>query len=638
MRYTYFEFENFKGIRKARLELNPDSRVRIYSLVGLNESGKTTVLEAIDLFQGTEEDEVSPKALAGWVPPYYNSIVPIADQANFNGSIEVTAGVELDEDDLEAARNHLARETNFRLEDISREIQIRDEYSYEASSFQRRQTWWTGLTARGKRGRGHVARVVGPDNNRKEWDELALFLRSRLPTIWFFPNFLFEFPAKIYLEDHPEDTDADRFYRSLFQDILYAVDEDLSIETHVVTRARSGKGKDRDNLEQVLLKAGRHVTGQVVRSWNRIFADRPMQDKAVRLQLEIEADEDLPDGTTREGRIAVTFQIEDGDGIFLVSERSLGFRWFFVYLMITTYRGHKTNSPSDMLFLFDEPASNLHPTAQVELLSSLESLSKNAGIIYTTHSHHLINPEWLGTTFVVANEGLGEDAVSLTYSSNRTDIRVTPYRHFASHHPDQAHFFQPILDVLDYAPSRLELVPEAIMLEGKSDYYVLSYFQTVLNVTKPGETLSFMPGGGAGSLDSLIQLYLGWSRSFVVLLDSDKAGEAQRARYLEKFGPVLRPHLMSLEEASEKAGVKGIESLLYESDMLKFQGLTGDESGVVRKKTFLLGVQEALIARREIELTKTSQKVVAKTLASLRRRLFELRTGDQTPTKSDRST
>ena len=51
-----------------------------------------------------------------------------------------------------------------------------------------------------------------------------------------------------------------------------------------------------------------------------------------------------------------------------------------------------------MLFLFDEPASNLHPTAQAALLASLEKLSENAVVIYTTHSHHLINPLWLETT------------------------------------------------------------------------------------------------------------------------------------------------------------------------------------------------------------------------------------------------
>ena len=69
VRYTSFEFKNFKGIREARVDLAPEgSEARIYTLVGLNESGKTTILEGIDLFKPVTDDEleVSPKQLAGW--------------------------------------------------------------------------------------------------------------------------------------------------------------------------------------------------------------------------------------------------------------------------------------------------------------------------------------------------------------------------------------------------------------------------------------------------------------------------------------------------------------------------------------------------------------------------------------------
>lgn len=72
------------------------------------------------------------------------------------------------------------------------------------------------------------------------------------------------------------------------------------------------------------------------------------------------------------------------------------------------------------------------------------------------------------------------EAVSADFSAERTDIHITPYRQFASQHPDQSHFFQPILDVLDYAPSALELVPDAVMVEGKSDYYFLRFYQELV--------------------------------------------------------------------------------------------------------------------------------------------------------------
>ena len=50
MQFTYFEFINFRGIGKVRLDLNFVPNSTIYTMVGLNESGKTTILEAINYF------------------------------------------------------------------------------------------------------------------------------------------------------------------------------------------------------------------------------------------------------------------------------------------------------------------------------------------------------------------------------------------------------------------------------------------------------------------------------------------------------------------------------------------------------------------------------------------------------------
>jgi len=48
MRYIKYEIKNFKGIKNATIDM---SRInsKIYTLVGLNESGKTTILQAIFL-------------------------------------------------------------------------------------------------------------------------------------------------------------------------------------------------------------------------------------------------------------------------------------------------------------------------------------------------------------------------------------------------------------------------------------------------------------------------------------------------------------------------------------------------------------------------------------------------------------
>jgi recombinational DNA repair ATPase RecF len=51
VRYKQFTFENFKGIEKMTLSLDGD----VTTLIGLNESGKITILEAIFCFSYGQE-------------------------------------------------------------------------------------------------------------------------------------------------------------------------------------------------------------------------------------------------------------------------------------------------------------------------------------------------------------------------------------------------------------------------------------------------------------------------------------------------------------------------------------------------------------------------------------------------------
>jgi len=201
---------------------------------------------------------------------------------------------------------------------------------------------------------------------------------------------------------------------------------------------------------------------------------------------------------------------------------------------------------------------------------------------------------------------------------------VTPYRQFAAHHPNQAHFFQPILDVLDYSPSDIELVPDAVMVEGKTDFYLLSYCQDVLLRLPAEKRLRLMPGGGASTLDDLIQLYIGWSRPFVALLDSDKAGVSQDKRYREKFGAIIDRHLVQLNDASGDQNVRGMESLLSADDKLAFQRVTDHSATEFHKKTFALGVQEALVTRAELTLSSDSIAALTRVVGQLRARLDEV--------------
>jgi hypothetical protein len=219
--------------------------------------------------------------------------------------------------------------------------------------------------------------------------------------------------------------------------------------------------------------------------------------------------------------------------------------------------------------------------------------------VYATHSHYLIEPNWLESTYVVRNAAAEPERLA-DATAAQTDITLHRYRTFAAAHPDQTRYFQPILDVLDYRPSRLELVPDVVMVEGKTDFYVLSYFQRVLGLAP---TLQFMPGAGAGTLDVPIRLYLGWSRSFAVLLDGDKEGGEQRDRYVELFGPLVAGRLTTIADVPELGSARGVESLIDDADRLALQRFAYPTDAAYQKTHLHRSVQELAMTSATVPTT-----------------------------------
>jgi len=50
MQFDYFRIRNFKGIRELSIHFDHSPSSPVITLVGLNESGKTTILEALSFF------------------------------------------------------------------------------------------------------------------------------------------------------------------------------------------------------------------------------------------------------------------------------------------------------------------------------------------------------------------------------------------------------------------------------------------------------------------------------------------------------------------------------------------------------------------------------------------------------------
>jgi ABC-type Mn2+/Zn2+ transport system ATPase subunit len=114
--------------------------------------------------------------------------------------------------------------------------------------------------------------------------------------------------------------------------------------------------------------------------------------------------------------------------------------WYFPNFLLMMSFGGRDRAGSRSLILLDEPASNLDPSVNDELLKSFEELGDKSCVVYTTHGQHLINVPWLDSAYVVKNVALGsldiDDYLAMRMAPS-TSISATRYWQFVLEHPDQ---------------------------------------------------------------------------------------------------------------------------------------------------------------------------------------------------------
>ena len=496
MRYESFTVENFKGIQSLKLELDRKPYCPVLTLVGLNESGKTTILEAIDwLRRPTKYSE--------------QHIIPKHQLANFNGKIEVGARLKLTDTDKSQLMIFLEKK-DFKVASIGDFCTISRAFTYKDSETVAKKTYVTvPVTGRKKRGK--------TDKAIEKWPEIAQDMRNfvnrdLVPQIVYYENFLFDIPDKIYLKGSGLEKKNQAQYRSVIQDVLTAVDGEMTIEKHLVDRFEN-RGLNAidifsdDKISAVLNKAEGHITRTVIDSWKDIIAIKG-RGLSITFGRGLSKDD--------EG-IYLQIKVKEGGRDYSVSERSLGFRWFLAFLFFTHYRGYREDGKGGTLFLLDEPASNLHPSAQSKLLKEFARLPKKQTVIYSTHSHHMIEPEWLHNTYIVSNKAMDYSNVGFDYTDDETAISANRYFPYVSQDPNDTDLFRPILDALDYQPSKLEMVPPLVITEGKNDFYGFKYFAEGLGDAE----LNIYPSTGKDKTEYAASLYLAWGKPFIIMLDGD---------------------------------------------------------------------------------------------------------------------
>lgn len=258
-------------------------------------------------------------------------------------------------------------------------------------------------------------------------------------------------------------------------------------------------------------------------------------------------------------RDGLGFSFSRGDNIVDLDYQSAGFRWFFnIFFNLL----NMTELNAGDIIIMDEPAMNLHVKGQRELRAFLKefAIQNDITIIVATHSPFLIDLDHLDELRVVVNDGTVSHIVN----------------NFAAVDPNDPDSLLPIKDALTVENHILVDPDEKIVfVEGITDYNYLTAFKKLFGKTG----ITFLPINGVGEdaedckkiSKKLIRIR---KHDPILLVDNDKAG--QQMKNVNKESEL---EVIALSDID--SNFKTIESLFSQEDLNTF-GLLDENGKFVK--------------------------------------------------------
>jgi predicted ATP-dependent endonuclease of OLD family len=220
------------------------------------------------------------------------------------------------------------------------------------------------------------------------------------------------------------------------------------------------------------------------------------------------------------------------------SLRSSGFRTYFLLSMIIYARSQNTPDNSH-IYLFDEPGTYLHPSAQLDLQRSFETIADQAQLAYTTHSLFLISKNYPARNRVVSKTISGTKIDQKPFSKNWKSVRQS-------------------LGIL--LSNNFLIAEKTLLVEGPSDaIYLLAALRKLKSTGEIDVDLndmSIVDAGDSQNYVAMAKIMLSEGRSIVALADGDAGGKALKAQLerccvAEAKSKKLQIHLLPDNKSSE---------------------------------------------------------------------------------------
>ncbi|PKM24670.1 MAG: hypothetical protein CVV09_14860 [Gammaproteobacteria bacterium HGW-Gammaproteobacteria-13] len=261
--------------------------------------------------------------------------------------------------------------------------------------------------------------------------------------------------------------------------------------------------QDLRTQKSILHRANEKISREFSSFWSQTIG----KSNKIKFECSLEKHDASVEG--KAGKPYLVFFISDGLNRLYPHQRSTGVRWFlsfFLQLKSSEKQGKAR------VFLLDEPGSNLHSKAQKDVLGLINKLSKDLTIIYSTHSPSLIEYEKLYRIYATYRKDDLDESPTLIIEAHRLGA-------------SSSDTLSPLMTAMgaDFSQQQVIQKKNNVILEEISGFYYLKAFWKLTN--EPADA-HFIAATGVNKIEPLAYMFTGWSLEFIVVIDDDSQARA----------------------------------------------------------------------------------------------------------------
>ena len=418
MIYTKFVIHKYRAIQNVEIELKSN----LMPIIGVNESGKTSVLHAIMAFSWENDSyKAGEHLVAKNLYQTRDDNYGVSAHISFSSRDELKELLDsIEEDDVE--EDDVEEDDQQYTELVGQLIKIVDDKSTLEV--------YRNLNTKEYEIRGIDTYIYEP--------AIVNFIIKNTPYVLYFDDFTDRVPSFI---DFPDSFEGESFelygeWHSILEEVFKRTNSDIPLEKFI-------KIEDDNRRRSVLADVCGNLNKMISEVWEKLIKgnEQLVGEEPNKLRIILHHGPEISDTENTLHRFIFKVEDHSNTGLvrtFDVSQRSKGYQWFFNFSMKLRYNPKYVENTNDAIFLLDEPGSYLHSSAQTELLNALRDISVKNRVIYCTHSQYLLDPDIvnIGDIRIAKRNGNGYDVRLIKYSSyDKHDSlgALTPLHHYMMH-------------------------------------------------------------------------------------------------------------------------------------------------------------------------------------------------------------